>query len=161
MSNYQPGEGTTAARLIAALHEAGGSLTPARASEVLGVPANNIGSSAKAAVKSGLVCYFAGGRGKSLWHLPGAGPNTTEAAAPATAKRQKRKKRSAAPPQAASLEVADQAPVEGAAIAALWDDGDVVLAGIAINADAASVTLSDQQARRVHRFLERVYGPTA
>lgn len=57
--------------------------------------------------------------------------------------------------------MADQAPVEGAAIAALWDDGDVVLAGIAINADAASVTLSDQQARRVHRFLERVYGPTA
>lgn len=108
MSTYQPAEGTVAARLIAALHEAGGSMTPAAASEALGVPANNIGPSAKAAVKAGLVCYLAGGRGK-----------------------------------------------------ALWDDGDVVLAGIQINADAASVTLSDLQARRVHAFLERVYGPTA
>lgn len=56
-------------------------------------------------------------------------------------------------------------PAEGTVaarlIAALWDDGDVVLSGIQINADAASVTLSDLQARRVHRFLERVYGPTA
>ena len=36
----------------------------------------------------------------------------------------------------------------------------MVLAGITINNDAASVTLSDLQARQVHRFLERVYGPT-
>lgn len=158
MSNYQPGEGTTAARLITALHEAGGSMTPARAAEVLSVPANNIGSSAKAAVKAGLVCYFAGGRGKSLWHLPGVAVGT-DAPAPATAKRQKRKARQAAP--TATVEANDQAPAEGAAIAALWDDGDVVLSGIQINADAASVTLSDLQARRVHAFLERVYGPTA
>ncbi len=157
MSTYQPAEGTVAARLIAALHEAGGSMTPAAASEALGVPANNIGPSAKAAVKAGLVCYLAGGRGKALWYLPGA-TVSTEDVAPATKSRKKRNTRQRA--ESAPVEAAEPA-VATAAIAALWDDDDVVLAGIQINADAASVTLSDLQARRVHRFLERVYGPTA
>jgi len=61
----------------------------------------------------------------------------------------------------AETPAAAEPAVATAAIAALWDDGDVVLAGIQINADAASVTLSDLQTRRVHAFLERVYGPTA
>jgi hypothetical protein len=45
------------------------------------------------------------------------------------------------------------------AIASLWDDGEVVLAGITVNLDQDSVTLTDLQARQVHRFLERIYGP--
>lgn len=158
MSNYQPAEGTVAARLIAALHEAGGTISHQAAAEQLGVPAKNIGPSLKAAVQAGLVHYTSDGRGTAAWHLPGT-PAATDGAAPAPAPRKKTKRRQAAAP--APVDATEQAPVDGAAIAALWDDGDVVLAGIKINADAASVTLSDLQARRVHRFLERVYGPTA
>lgn len=154
MSTYQPAEGTVAARLIAALHEAGGSLSHQAAAEQLGVPAKNLLPNLKAAIKAELVGYTSGGRGKVVWHLPGV-PVATEGAAPAPKSRKRRKTREAA--EVALTTVA----AETAAIAALWDDGDVVLSGIQINAAAASVTLSDLQARRVHRFLERVYGPTA
>jgi hypothetical protein len=60
-----------------------------------------------------------------------------------------RKKAEAVPP----------APNAPTAIASLWDDGEVVLAGITVNLDQDSVTLTDLQARQVHRFLERIYGP--
>lgn len=122
----------------------------------------------KAPRKFGLVVLHKNGK-QALYTLPGVAPvwnDATQAAAPSAApkaRKVKAPKKKAAPQGTRKKRQAAAAPAEPerpAAIASLWDDGDVVLAGITINNDAASVTLSDLQARQVHRFLERVYGPT-
>lgn len=151
--NYHPAEGSLAARLIAALEAGTGSMTNKEAATLLDVPIKNIQPSCKAAIAAGKLHHYSGGRGKVYYYLPGAEVPTGDATAAST----KRKKRKAAPDVEQTTDVAE----EPTAVAALWEDGDVVLQGIQINADGCSVTLTDPLARRVHRFLERIYGATA
>lgn len=153
--NYHPAEGSLAARLIAALEAGTGSMTNKEAATLLEVPIKNIQPSCKAAIAAGQLHHYSGGRGKVFYYLPGANVPTGEGdASPAPTKR---KKRQAAP----DVEQTTDEPEEPTAVAALWEDGDVVLQGIQINSDGCSVTLTDTVARRVHRFLERIYGRTA
>lgn len=174
---FQPRPGTVGARALTALAEHGGSLTATELAAALAIPLKNLHACLKAIRSHGLAVTDRNADGVAIWRLPADG----ELAAPAEATTRPRKQRTtqaqAAPAAegwepltpriqrvngrtAATGDLVTDEPEQPTAIASLWDDGDVVLQGIAINEDAGSVTLSDSQARRVHRFLERVYGPT-
>lgn len=154
--NFQPRPGTAGARALTALAEHGGSLTATELAAALGIPAQNLHGGLKAIRTHGLAVTDRNADGVAIWRLPADG----ELAAPAGATTRPRKKRNQRTTQAQAAPAVEDAPSVEGAIASLWDDGDVVLQGIVINQDAGSVTLSDAQARRVHPFLERVYGPT-
>lgn len=164
---YTPRPGSLAEKVITHLNSGGSAqISPADMVKLFNVAANSTSNLMKAPLKFGIVELHKNGR-KTLYTLPGIEPLWDDAtgaasadAAPKTRKVKAPKKK--APPHASRKKVQAEPvePEQPAAIASLWDDGDVVLAGITINNDAASVTLTDLQARQVHRFLERVYGPT-
>jgi len=131
------------------------------------VPRASVSNTLKAAVQRGFLAHYSGGRGKVVYHLPGTTVTLPEAAAataqvvPATRKKaatKKKTRRAAAERAPATQNPGPAAPMQPPAIASLWDDGDFVLYGLVINSDE-TVTMTDEQARRLHRFLERVYGP--
>lgn len=153
---FQPRPGTVGARALTALAEHGGSLTATKLAAALAIPPKNLHACLKAIRNHGLAVTDRNADGVAIWRLPAEG----ETAAPAAASPRPRKKRNQRTIQAQDAPAAEDTPSPEPAIASLWDDGDVVLQGIVINEDAGSVTLNDAQARRVHRFLERVYGPT-
>lgn len=154
--NFQPRPGTVGARALSALAEHGWSLTATELAAALAIPPKNLHACLKAIRSHGLAVTDRNADGVAIWRLPAEG----ELAAPAEATTRPRKKRKQRTTRAQAAPAVEDAPSVEGAIASLWDDGDVVLQGIVINQDAGSVTLSDAQARLVHRFLERVYGPT-
>lgn len=167
---YTPRPGSLAQKVIDYLQTGeGAQISTATMVTSFKVKPSSTSNLLKAPRKFGVLVLHKNGK-QALYTLPGVEPvwdDATEADAPTTApkaRKVKAPKKKAAPPQGTRKKrqaVAAPAELERpAAIASLWDDGDVVLAGITINNDAASVTLSDLQARQVHRFLERVYGPT-
>lgn len=171
-TTYTPAPGSIAARVMAHLRVYGGTLTPTQIAELFETRRSGVSNALYPAVAAGVLVHHQGGRFKTGYHLPGTEASFDDAddqageAKPAKARKAKAPKATApaspratrAPKAAAPEPEAEQAT---GAIAALWDDGDVVLAGLHINEDGETVTMTDPQARRVHRFLERVYGPNA
>jgi len=164
---YTPRPGSMAEKVITHLN-AGGSaqLSPADMVKLFKIAPSSTFNVLKGPRKFGMLVLHKNGK-KALYTLPGVEPLwrdvAKDSAATAVAKARKVKAPKKKAPSHASRKKVQAEPVEPerpAAIASLWDDGDVVLAGITINTDASSVTLTDLQARQVHRFLERVYGPT-
>jgi hypothetical protein len=178
MKTYTPRPGSFGARLLEHLTATGGTMTMLEMSQGFGEPRNNIDGLITGVIKNGLI-VDCGERenGKRAYGLPGAAPNTVAPAPgaaltlgasssgaslridkPKNTRQVAEKKDSfhALPKKAEAVPAAPDAPT---AIASLWDDGEVVLAGITVNLDQDSVTLTDLQARQVHRFLERIYGP--
>lgn len=167
---YTPRPGSLAQKVMDYLQTGeGAQISPAAMVTSFKVKPSSTSNLLKAPLKFGVLERHKNGK-QTLYTLPGVKPvwdDAAEAAAPSTApkaRKVKAPKKKAVPPQGTRKKrqaiAAPAEPERPAAIASLWDDGDVVLAGITINNDAASVTLSDLQARQVHRFLERVYGPT-
>jgi len=166
---YTPRPGSLAQKVIDYLQTGeGAQISTATMVTSFKVKPSSTSNLLKAPRKFGVLVLHKNGK-QALYTLPGVAPvwDAAEAAAPSTApkaRKVKAPKKKAAPPHGTRKKrqsvAAPAEPERPAAIASLWDDGDVVLAGITINNDAASVTLSDLQARQVHRFLERVYGPT-
>lgn len=165
-TSYTPRPGSLAEKVITHLNSGGSAqISPADMVKLFNVAANSTSNLMKAPLKFGIVELHKNGR-QTLYTLPGIEPMwglpTLAVAGKAAAKTRKVKAPKKKAPQDSRKKVQAE-PVEPerpAAIASLWDDGEVVLAGITINLDQDSVTLTDIQARQVHRFLERVYGPT-
>lgn len=167
--NYTPAPHSLAARLITHLETYGGTMTPDQIAREFNVQRGSISNTLKAPVQRGFLAHHSGGRGKVVYHLPGSTvtlPGATEAQADAAATTATRKK---APRKTKAVRAARErapvpttpgpaAPMQPPAIAALWDDGDFVLYGLTINNDD-TVTMAEAQARQLHKFLERVFGP--
>ncbi len=163
MTQYTPAPDSLAARVINKLTVTGGTLTPTQIAEQFAVKRDSVSNVLKAAVQAGALQHYSGGRGKTVYHLVGTVPafdGATTTPSPAPKKRKAKKKPASAPRTARKArEAAPEAAAVPAPIASLWDDGDLVLQGITVNTDGSSVTLTDLQARQVHRFMERIYGP--
>jgi hypothetical protein len=173
MKTYIPRPGSFGARLVEHLTATGGTMTMLEMAQGFGEPRKNIDGLTTSVIKNGLI-VDCGERenGKRAYGLPGAAPDTV-APAPGAAltlgaslridkpknTRQVAEKKDSPHALRKKAEAVPPAPVAPTAIASLWDDGEVVLAGITVNFDQDSVTLTDLQARQVHRFLERIYGP--
>lgn len=169
-SPYQPKPGTIPAMFIAHLKEHGGTMTRADVANGFSIESKNVDGNLSTAIKHGLVVRHQVEGQKTTYGLPGSDPGVRAPVPPSsmtiqtgrgkvalTPKKAPTPKQRAAAP-AIALEptpVADAAP---GPCAALWEDGDVVLYGMQINSDD-TVTLTGAQAQRVHRFMERVYGP--
>jgi hypothetical protein len=168
MKAYTPAPDSLAARVIHTLTEGAiGTLTPGEIATCFKVPRASVSNTLKAAVQHGHLTHYSGGRGKVVYHLPGTtvtldeAPTAKAQLVPAIRKKAatKKKARRAATQRApATQNPGPAAPMQPPAIAALWDDGDFVLYGLTINSDE-TVTMTGEQAQRLHRFLERVYGP--
>lgn len=163
MTEYTPAPDSLAARVIKHLTNNGGTLTPNEIIATLDARRGSVSNLLKPAVQAGALQLYSGGKGKTAYHLVGTVPTfdgATTTPSPAPTKR-KAKKRPASAPRTArkAREAAPEAAAVPAPIASLWDDGDLVLQGITVNTDFSSVTLTDLQARQVHRFMERIYGP--
>lgn len=183
MSTYTPRPGSFPARLIEHLSAVGGTMTKSEMAQGFGEPRKNIDGLTTAVIKNGLI-VDCGERddGKRAYGLPGADPlqvapapaaglTLGSSSSGATPQIEKAKKtRQVAPKKkgfghdlAPVVEAASAKPVTTdqppPPIAALWEDGDICLYGLQINADE-SATIGEAHARRLHKFLERVFGPT-
>lgn len=163
MTDYYPAPGSLAEKAIAHLEEHGGQLTPNELANLFGEPPKNVMNMLRLAVKYKLLQHHQGGRGRSAYAMPGwqfsfddAQPTTP---APAATKRKDKKAATTRKPREARASTRPEPSAAATPIASLWDDGDLVLSGVSVNEDNASVTLTDDQARQVHRFMERIYGP--
>lgn len=170
MIKYQPKPGSFPARLIEHLTAVGGTMTKIEMAQGFAEPRKNIDGLTKTVIAHGLI-VDCGERadGKRAYGLPGAdsfmvaplphgaltlGMQTQ----PVQAVGKKATKKRAALP-APVVESLPSPTTSSTPIAALWEDGDVCLYGLQINADE-SATMGEGHARRLHKFLERVFGPT-
>lgn len=159
MTQYTPAPDSLAARVINKLTVTGGTLTPSQIAEQFDVKRDSVSNVLKAAVQAGALQHYSGGRGKTVYHLVGTVPTFDGAeAAPALAPKKRKAKKTTSRARK-PREVAPEPSTAPPPIASLWDDGDLVLQGVTISEEHGSVTLTDLQARQVHRFMERVYGP--
>lgn len=174
-SPYRPQQGSIPARVIDHLNLTGGTMTRAAIANGFAIEPKNVDGNLASSIKHGLIVRHQAEGMKTCYGLPGSTPGEDAPAPPASmtinssahrtavAERAQKTKKTRAP--AATSDVVDTMPSDGAPlpappppIAALWEDGDVVLYGLQINADD-TVTLSGHQAKRVHRFMERCFGP--
>lgn len=160
MTQYNPAPDSLAARVIQRLKEQGGTLTPNQIIEQFSAARGSVSNLLKPAVQAGALQLHSGGKGKTAYHLEGTVPTFDGIEAAPTPAPKKRKAKKTAPtttrkPREAAPEPTAAVPPP---IASLWDDGDLVLQGVTVSEASNSVTLTDLQARQVHRFMERVYG---
>lgn len=143
MKNYQPAEGSQAARAIAILAEHG-PLHAWQLAEKLGVPSKNIGPLLVHPIKHGLVVK-SGRQKTSTYSTPGD------------------HRAKAVDDIARQLDGDAPAPSEPLAELTIsaWSDGDVVIAGPGLrysfddNAFVSGVTLSHQQMQQLVAFVKR------
>jgi hypothetical protein len=180
MTIYLPRPGSFPARLIEHLTAVGGTMTKSEMAQGFAEPRKNIEGLTSTVIKHGLI-VDCGERdnGTRAYGLPGSDaavisppprssltlglPAQQTDSAPKKKKTRPAEKRvtvlgfmpSVVPTATAPL-VRDLPPPP---IAALWEDGDICLYGLQINADE-SATIGEAHARRLHKFLERVFGPT-
>lgn len=170
-TTYTPAIGSIAARVIEHLGSHGGTLTPTQIAELFDTRRSGVSNALYPAVAAGVLVHHQGGRFKTGYHLPGTEPSFDAAddqaaeAKPAKARKARAPKGTAQASQRATRAPRATAPEPeteeaAGAIAALWDDGDVVLADVHINDDRETVTLTDVKARKLYRFFQRIYGPT-
>ncbi len=157
---YTPRPGSLAERVIAHLNAGATQIAPAEMATLFGAQRSATNNLLKAPRNFGMLVLHKNGN-QALYTLPGVEPDwgglPAEPKTRATPVKRKAKKAEAS--RSKAREAAPPATTTPPPIASLWDDGDLVLQGITVNTDGASVTLTDLQARQVHRFMERVYGP--
>lgn len=169
-STYTPHAGSLAQRVIAHLQSGAASqLSPGEMVPLFHAVRAGTSNQLKAPRKFNSLVLHKNGK-RALYTLPGVAPDwgdgdeDDDAPAPAAKKTTRGPAKHKADAGGRKTHVPQEAPAETErppAIAALWDDGDVVLQNVAVNADVGGVILSETQARQVHRFLERIYGPNA
>ena len=169
-SAYTPKPGTIPARVIEHLTATGGTMTRAAIANGFAIEPKNVDGNLATCIKHGLIVRHQVEGQKTCYGLPGStpgedapvpaahltmmrSPNST--ILPPKKVRQPKPREVAVAPEAVPAPAPDAPPPP---IAALWEDGDVVLYGLQINADD-TVTLTGHQAQRVHRFMERCFGP--
>jgi hypothetical protein len=172
MSTYTPRPGSFPARLIEHLTAVGGTMTKSEMAQGFGEPRKNIDGLTTAVIKNGLI-VDCGARddGKRAYGLPGADPlqvapapaagltlGSSSSGATLQIEKAKKTRRVAEKKAPEPAPVDMPAPTAPPPIAALWEDGDICLYGLQINADE-SATIGEAHARRLHKFLERVFGP--
>lgn len=181
---YTPRQGSAPAIVIDHLRAAGGTLTSAQFAELTGCDATSAFAILQSAMRHGVIVRAPGSTPrKTLFALAdGAEALLDAAGAPKPETKGKRKakggsagaRRKTTRSQRAPAQDADehtsadeQEGSEPAAaaqagpsgpVACLWDDGDIVLHGLQINADDTSCTITEAHARRLHAFLDRLYG---
>lgn len=152
---YIPRAGSLTERLLGALAGSGDAMTTADICQLFKVKSNSLFNLLSPAVKAGMLVKGTNAEGRLIYSLPDGDAPTT--AAPKARKAAKKKQRVPTAEAATAEPDVDEVPPP---IAALFEDGDIALYGITPHADGSGCTLSEPQARRVHRFLERVFGPT-
>ena len=173
-SSYSPKPGTIPARVIEHLTATGGTMTRAAIANGFAIEPKNVDGNLATCIKHGLIVRHQVEGMKTCYGLPGSTPGEDAPVPPASMTINTDANRSvfsekATKKKRASVATGGDAPTINSApaqeadgppppIAALWEDGDVVLYGLQINADD-TVTLSGHQAKRVHRFMERCFGP--
>lgn len=165
---YTPKPGTIPARVIEHLTATGGTMTRAAIANGFAIEPKNVDGNLATCIKHGLIVRHQVEGQKTCYGLPGSTPGE-DAPVPAAHLTMMRSPNSTIlPPKkirapkprevAVAPETAPAPDAPPPPIAALWEDGDVVLYGLQINADD-TVTLTGHQAQRVHRFMERCFGP--
>lgn len=169
MNNYAPKAGSLPARLLEHLRANGGTMTRAEIANGFAIESKNVHSNLETIIKHGLLVMHQVEGQTTRFGLPGSAPEVTAPVPPASMTMMKspnsllieRKTTAVNKRERSLVALAASAPATEAPpppIAALWEDGDIVLYGLQINADD-TVTLSGHQAKRVHRFMERCFGP--
>lgn len=170
MINYTPKPESLAGKVFAHLQMHGGSLSGPEAGRLTGVPPKNVPPSLKAALQHGVLVKTG-----IRYHLPGADlaaapvlPSLPAAAGPVSSMRgiAKKKTKKAPAKRATAAKKKRQArtpkpapaPERLPACAALYDDGDVAVFDVVHTGDDGCL-ITEAKARRVHRFLDRIYGP--
>lgn len=180
-SPYTPRPDTLVGRVYAHLQEHGGTLSSAEVASLFDVPTSCVLSGVKSALLNGhLERVVVEGSRKLYLRLPDGAPAAAATGAPAGKNRKAR--RTNGPTKARAARAAAEredggdsgeshgvgdaggadhdgadAPTTGP-VACLWDDGDIVLHGLDVNADGATATITPAHARRLHAFLDRLYG---
>lgn len=164
---YAPKPGSLADQVVQLLHKRGTSMTFSAIAEAASVPRTNVEPCLRAAIAHGTLVRVQPGEvrlGDGTTATSGVWP-TTEAA-PAKRPRKSGTRRKTTRAKAALPEDDNQAAPAAAPdvgppgpVACLWDDGDIVLHGLTANADGATATITDGHARRLHAFLDRLFGP--
>ena len=159
---YTPKAGSLADQVVQLLRGQGGSMTFPAIAEAASVPRTNVEPCLRAAIKHGTLRRVAPGE-VSLGDDSAPASDTQ----PTTGKRPRRpagntgrpRKARAAAPEAAATPAPGPDSGPAGPVACLWDDGDLVLHGLTPNNDGATATITDGHARRLHAFLDRLYGP--
>lgn len=172
-SPYTPRPDTLVGRVYAHLQEHGGTLSSAEVATLFDVPTSCVLSGVKSALLNGhLERVVVDGDRKLYLRLPTAiGQFPAEPGKGTTKGRKARRTSGPTKARAAQAAVepvvggdADDADHDGAdapaagPVACLWDDGDIVLHSLQVNDDGATATITPAHARRLHAFLDRLYG---
>lgn len=160
---YTPRPGSLPARVIEHLTgNADPALSCADIEQKFGAPSRNVRPILAAAVTHGAL-VMAKVEGRSMYMLPDADQAGAAAAPPASAPRKARRghagrqRANAARKDRVQTEQPVDPPAPGP-VACLWDDGDIVLHGLRMNTDETSCTISEAHARKLHGFLDRLFG---
>lgn len=174
---YAPRPGSAPAIVIDHLRAAGGTLTSAQFAELTGCNAQSAFAILQSAMRHGVIVRAPGSTPtKTLFALADGAHTALDAATepePKAGRRRTGARRKTAPRRRAPAQDAEHSPApdleaspaaDAAAdapsgpVACLWDDGEIVLHGLVPNADGSTATLSEAHARRLHAFLDRLYG---
>lgn len=160
MTDYVPRAGSIGDQCVAYLEEHGGALTRRELADALGTRIQNMNRPLMMAVHGKALAMHGAGRGKTRFSMPGWVPSDADLAPDLPKPKRGTVGRAAAARKKAMQQEAKYAPAQRApSVAALYSDGDVVLLDVVQGEDGTTAVLSEAQAREVHRFLERVYGP--
>ncbi len=138
--SYTPRPDSNSAKAIEAIQRLG-PMRPADLARAIDVKGANLFTAVKPAIKHGLLI-----RRDNLYALPDGAP--VSVAEPARGKSRR--------PSVDIITSPDDVQ-RPAAVAALWDDGDIIVHGAVVGEN--SLCLEDGAARQLHRFLTRIYGP--
>lgn len=164
---YVPKPDSLADRVIKYLSLVKGPLSYAEIARQMNKPRSNIEPCLRAAITHGALVQDKRGsvRLPTPAEIDAATPAAAEASPRTRAGRKTTKARGSAGRRQANRHAQPAAPDEPALVAApagpvacLLDDGDIVLHGLQINTDETSCTISEAHARKLHSFLDRLFG---
>lgn len=153
---------TLGARVITHLQQHGGALRSPEIATIFSCDPTSVSTKLRGCINHGELVLLRGDGGKVRYALPGdAAQDATATPAPRKTSRRGAAGRAAAASRRAAPVVAEPVdpPPPPGPVASLWDDGDIVLHGLEPNTDGASATIGEDHARRLYRFLHRLFGP--
>ncbi len=163
---YTPRPGSLVERISQHLQQHGGTLTSGQIAELFGTTPNCVMSSIRNALDHGHLRTHTVDGSRAL--LVSLGDVDSADAAEASKPRKARQAGTGRRRAAAADSDADDVDTQGAAadpadahsgpVACMWDDGDIVLHGLVGNEDGSTATITEAHARRLHAFLDRLYG---
>jgi hypothetical protein len=169
---YTPRPGSLVERISQHLQQHGGTLTSSQIASLFGTTPNCVMSSIRNALDHGHLRTHTVEGSRALHVSLGDvdSVDAAEEAKPRKAARGPRKagtgrRRAAAADSDAAADdldaqdaAADPADAHTGPVACMWDDGDIVLHQLVGNADGSTATITEAYARRLHSFLDRLYG---